>query len=527
MTARPDDRAERERRGRAKVLAIGVLGAAALGWLALRALPERGAEPTGETAALASGGVEAAVREQVPSVPLSVVAERLGSCASSSGPDCSGVVYFWTTEMPLSEQGIDEIRAAAARLGVTLDVVRSTELYPAQGKVPEGVASLAAELVRAGASLHAPSFIVHRGGALDRSAILGYKTADAYATLIEARLQGGAAASLSATPEDGSGAGEPGDASAAGEGTPAPAAAAPLTWKDFPLAGQPGAYFRWVPGRDVVAYEAGGRVYLLDLENGQNGTAPGFIDFVPTPDGSLFVTPGRRALEFYDAEQVFRASRAGRGREVAPVYSDPEMRDQYPSVGILSSSTQEGTTRTVYRVMTSWFDKVVFRDYEVRSGGGTSIVEPLADPVVACGALAFSIPIMAPSGREVAGRDEASAATKVFRLADDGGCQEATDVGLPTGKVAWNADNRRLAFAIPEGAVSDGSGVLFRGRGGTENAGIFVFDRRDGSRVRIEGSMDARRLAFPEFVGSDQVLFLIPPESPGNPPRFRLVCCLR
>jgi hypothetical protein len=201
------------------------------------------------------------------------------------------------------------------------------------------------------------------------------------------------------------------------------------------------------------------------------------------------------------------------------------MQDQYPSVGILSSATRGEETRTVYRVLTSWFDAVVFRDYEVVTSGGRSTVRPQGQPVTACRSFDFSIPIMAPNGREVAGRDEATSTTKLFRLADDGACTEIVDTRLPTGKVAWDPDSRRVAFAIPEGAVRDGSGTRFTGSRDQERAGIFVFDRTGGPVTRVEASMDARRLTFPEFVGRDQVVFLLPQERGGSS-RFRLVCCM-
>jgi hypothetical protein len=308
---------------------------------------------------------------------------------------------------------------------------------------------------------------------------------------------------------------------ALGSGSP------PTAVKDFSVAGTPGPYFRWVPGRDALAYEAAGQIYLLDLKSGERVTGPGYVDFVPTPDGRFFVTPGRnRALEFYDAEQVFTEARAGRGRAVRPFYVDDDMTDQYPSVGILSSTTRASETRTVYRVLTSWFDAVVFRDYEVVTTAGRSSVRPVGAPIEACRSLGFSTPIMAPSGREVAGRDESTATTKVFRLADDGGCQEVVNLNAPTGKVAWDAKSQRLAFAIPEGAVRAGSGPAWLGRTNAERAGMYVFDRRNGSVARVEASMEARRLTFPEWVGDDQIAFLLPGETRGGPGRIRLVCCL-
>ena len=126
----------------------------------------------------------------------------------------------------------------------------------------------------------------------------------------------------------------------------------------------------------------------------------------------------------------------------------------------------------------------------------------------------------------LAGRDEATATTKIFALADDGGCTEVVDLKAPTGKVAWDPEARRVAFAIPEGAVRDGSGVVWLGRTDRERAGMYVFDRRVSSAERVEASMDARRLTFPEWVGKDQVVFLLPPEGRGGSGRFRLVCCL-
>jgi hypothetical protein len=469
-------------------------------------------------------------------VTLSEVSDRLTSCATGgdiTDQECTGVLYFWSPEMPLSRMGIAEIASAARTLNLALDVVPSAELYPSAATTSDAASMLANALVAAGASVHTPAILLHRAGVLDESAIVGYKTAEAYASLIAERLRRSFARPSAAgtVPDDRTASASSRALVAAASGAPSDAASpsspSSISWRDFSISGTPGAYFRWVPGRNAVAYEAAGRIHLLDLETGDIATAPGFVDFVPTPDGRFFVTPARRrALEFYDADQVFEAARAGRGATVPPFYTDPEMTDQYPSVGILSSETRGRETRIVYRVLTSWFDNVVFRDYEVTSRNGRPTVRPLGAPVPACGSYQFSIPIMSQSGREVAGRDEATATTKIFALADDGGCRELADVRLPTGKVAWNPDGRRVAFAIPEGVVRDGSGTVGRGGAGDGTAGIFVFDRRDGSVTQVEASVNARRLNFPEFVGTDRVLFLVPREAPGGSSRFRLVCCM-
>jgi hypothetical protein len=200
------------------------------------------------------------------------------------------------------------------------------------------------------------------------------------------------------------------------------------------------------------------------------------------------------------------------------------MRDQYPSVGILSSVTEGESTRVVYRVLTSWFDRIVYRDYEALVGGGTAArVRPLGEPIVACPTV--SIPILSPDGKELAGRDEGTATTRIFALED--GCRPVDDLRVQSGKVAWAPDGKMLAFAIPRGAVRDGTGTLWVGGNDPEAAGIFLYRRGGGGLERVAGSENAHRIAFPEFVGSDSLAFQLSPTGARDEAVFRLICCTR
>lgn len=281
----------------------------------------------------------------------------------------------------------------------------------------------------------------------------------------------------------------------------------PVTFADYPAVGVPGAYFRWVPGRHTLAYEADGRVYLLDLEDGQNRIAPGFIDFVPTPDGRYFVTPAPRnaGLAFFEASEVFGAAYAGRPGDVRPIAVDDRMRDQYPSVGILA----QDETSVRYRVLTSWFEGLLYRDYEVRFGepGSASEVSPLGAPVVPCAGMALSTPIMSQDGTEVAAREEASGTTKIYRILPEGRCEEALALGMPTRKVAWHQSGRKLAFSTPRVRSETGRGA---------DPGIFVYDRDERRLTRIADSEGASQLAFPDFVGDDAVVFMVPDRNRGG-----------
>ena len=440
-------------------------------------------------------------------VPLPAAVDSLTSLgdvareAEACAPACWGIVYLWTPRMPLSRSGIPNVVEAARALGLRVTLMSTEELLDyAEGDHPSAGAGLplADAMLEAGVLTHAPALVVHAGGDVIGTAILGYKSADAYARLVASRLADGALARDLRAP------------TAFARSALPPAG--PQATVDFEAVGLPGAYFRWVPGTRLLAYESDRSIYLLDLADGESRVAPGWIDFVPTPDGRYFVTPGSGdgGLAFFDGREVLEATERGRSMAVEPIFTDLRMRDQYPSVGIL----EQGESRTLYRVLTSWFEGLVYRDYEVRvnSATGASIVRPAGEPIVPCAGYALSTPIMSQTGHEVAARDEATGTTKIFEILEGGSCREVLDLGAPTSKVAWHASGQKLAFATPR-----------RGRGGSGGEGIFVFDRQTGRTTSVPGSGGASRLAFPDFVGDASVVFLVPAAARAATSVFRVV----
>ena len=231
------------------------------------------------------------------------------------------------------------------------------------------------------------------------------------------------------------------------------------------------------------------------------------------------MTPGsgREGLRFYEAGEVFEAARANTPASVAPFFTDPQMRDQYPSVGIL----EQEESRVIYRVLTSWYDGIVYRDYEVQLDPGTDgpRVRPIGEPVTPCRETSLSTSIMSQDGLEVAARDESTGTTKIFRILTAGRCTEVVDLGIQTGKVAWHRTGRLLAFARPR--------VRRRGVVDESSQGIFLFDRDQQRLTRLGDSEGASPLAFPDFVGDDSVVFLVPSRSRGGSSVFRVVDGIR
>jgi hypothetical protein len=177
--------------------------------------------------------------------------------------------------------------------------------------------------------------------------------------------------------------------------------------------------------------------------------------------------------------------------------------------------------------MTSWFDRVVIRDYESRIvSSGVLALRPAGDVVHACRGRQLSLPVISPNGAGFAARDEMSGTTKLFRLSGDGACEELVDLGIQTGKVAWDPAGLRVSFSIPRGVVRDGSRVLWEAASSTgEEAGVFVFDPGRQLISRVSGSDGVASLAFPEFVGRDTVVFLLA-SADGERSVLRIVCCL-
>ncbi len=412
---------------------------------------------------------------------------RIRECA----PACSGIVYFWSDRMPLSRLGVANVAEAADNLGIGLALVDIDEVHDYAHRdrnENDPPIPLIEAMLRAGVLAHAPALVVHKGGELVGHAILGYKTSDTYEEMIARRLSG---------PPTGSDATDPPFFAGTFELTPQ----SRLPFTDYEAVDVPGAYFRWVPGRRALAYESGRRFYLLDLVDGESRVAAGYIDLIPSPDGRYFVTQGptNRGLTFYDADEVFEASGTNRSGAVEPIFRDGRMRDMYPSVGIL----QRDESGTRYRVLTSWLRGIAYRDYDIRVDPRSSVtVRPVGEPVVPCGGMSLSTPMLSPDGLEVAARDEATGTTKIFRILASGRCQEVIDFGVPTGKVAWHQSGRKLVFATPHVPF------IWGGIDG-EEGGIFVFARDERRLTRVPDAEGASPLAFPDFVGDESVAFLV------------------
>ena len=435
---------------------------------------------------------------------LGALARRLADCEPSR--PCKHLVYVRSDAMPLSVRGVPEIVEASRALGVPLTILPAHALFEPADETTLDALRMA--LVEAGATVHFPAVVVMDTGAPVGNALVGFKPAEIYESMLGPRLetleQGAATGGLMAT-------------------------VAPVVGNvperdvqllaTYPLPSRPGAFFRRAPGTRYISFDLGRVVYLHHLESNERFSAPGQLDFVPSPDGAFFVTPGARyaGLQFYSARQIFRQGTQGNARALDPLVVDETLRDEYPSVGILDR--EEDGSRVRYRVLTAWREGAQYRDYEFKfdTTGEITDIQSLNRKTAACQDLQLSLPILSKDGREMSARDERTGTTKVFRLGPNGACREVFDSGMQTTKATFNYDGALLACGSRDGE---------RTRLGDPRPAIYVVDRRTGETTRIPEST-SKSLTIPEFVGPDSLLFLVAGSRANDPSELRLVCCVR
>ena len=422
--------------------------------------------------------------------------------------ECLVLVYVWSSVMPLSTEGILEVRAAADSTGARLILLPAAALQDfvngrsLLSRIRHSVAGKdltrrVQDMIAAGATVHYPALLVFVGGQLHGSGILGYKTRAAYPPLIRQRVA--QAVEFSSTRH-------------MHQSESSPTLSSTGRYSDIPVSGNPGGYFKVIPTWGTLSFSDASGVHLVDLKSRTTVRGPGYIDLIPDPNGELFVTPQREhgGLEFYNVADVMRARAEGTSARVLPLFVDHEMRDYYPSIGIIHARYQQGQRVGVYRVMLSWYTGAIFRDYKVtHRGHQPHRVEPAGKPTQVCPGRRVSLPIISPTGQHVAVRDEETATTRIYYLLPNGECRLSIDTKLSTGKVAWHSTGTTIAFAIPRGVVKDGTSILWEDkRSSSELAGVFVYDLRNKDIIRVSGSETVNRLTFPDFVNDSSIIFL-------------------
>jgi hypothetical protein len=367
--------------------------------------------------------------------------------------------YSVSPSMPLSVEGLKEIRFAATALHATLVPLADP------GAMPGELLSLGEPQIRyqkssrlrdLGIQLHYPSVLVSNDYKVVGAPIAGFKTRSGYVTLLSDLLK--------------------------------------LPWKEgfqiygeVPLPLAMNAFFKPVYGTTFIA--SGSTItsnYLFNLETLDTFEIPGRGDPGPSPDaGFVTILNGGLGLQWYSTEDVISGKRR-------LLLSDPGLRT-YQSLGQLSPSR--------YRVLGALSSStnpagLIVRDFEstVAEGGGRTLA-PLSEWRAVCEGKRISIPMMSKTGHLLSGNFDGT--LRVFRIGPNATeCAEVFDTKMVTGKADFNREDTALLYVSRAASAETGVAVDT----------IFLADLRTRTVTPIYSSASSEGLAFPGFMSPDRVV---------------------
>jgi len=212
-----------------------------------------------------------------------------------------------------------------------------------------------------------------------------------------------------------------------------------------PIGEAPNYFTKITPDGKYMCYITSRGNFMLDLKNPSTRLhLTGDYDPVPTPpdaSGQYRITIPYDGLQFFDSKPLTSKMQPGKEVDVSSVqnvYRDQQNDENYQSVGVLTKTE----TKTVYRVLTGGLNVV---DYDT-SAKPWKVLRRLND--VCQGAQKLRLPMLSKDGKMLSTYDSRTGTTKIFEIRDDGTCSELVDLGMPTGKVEFSYDNRKIVFHV-------------------------------------------------------------------------------
>lgn len=367
--------------------------------------------------------------------------------------------YSVSPAMPLSVEGLKEVRRAAEALHATLvmvaDPAASTSQIESFGD--SGIRyQKSGRLRNQGIELHYPSLIVADNHKVSGPPIAGYKTYPGYVTLVSNLLK--------------------------------------LPWTEgFELSDQVAlprpmaAFFKPVYGTDFIVSGNAGPNYLFNLRTKDvfNIAHLDWGDPGPTPDGEFVTLLGTMGLSWYSMPDILT-------NKSAPLLWDPGLRT-YQSVAQLSPTT--------YRVLGAVSSSsnptgLIVRDYKaIRRDAGGKTVTPTNEWHAVCDDKQISIPMMSKTSRFLSGSYQGT--LRIFRLGLDATeCEEVFDTQLVAGKADFSRDDQFIIY------VARSQNPDTRETVDT----IYLADLRKATTKPIFYGDFRSHLAFPGFMSNDRIV---------------------
>ncbi|MDR3477029.1 MAG: hypothetical protein P4M14_03255 [Gammaproteobacteria bacterium] len=377
------------------------------------------------------------------------------------------IFYFVSGGMPLSMPGLKNTLEVAKIMGYEVQPLNDpVEPIRSWGGQSIPIAVPASYTSAAGVPLHFPIILVYKNGHPCGPAIPGYKSLKGYQEIISLYDQQCESSRKTIQSQ--------------------------LVVHHFhtaniiletPIPRENIAYYFKPINNDWVTYHASKQVYFFNRKTGTEFMTPGQFDSVPTPDAQFLTIPA--PLRFFSLAKIWADPH--NATNLQPDFSDPNMKDEYQSIGIVNDSQSIRT----YRVATAWIAAVGFRDYSLNKETGD--ITPENQPKTVCKGFPLSLPMLSKNGLMLGGHSNGDAFTKIVSIGASGAeCKLVQDLGFKTGKVAFSHDGDQVAFVTKDGDAIN----------------AYVYNLKTKSLTLLMTVSEAKNeyIVFPDFLPNGNVL---------------------
>jgi hypothetical protein len=374
------------------------------------------------------------------------------------------IFYSFSTGMPLSVDGLKEIRSAATDLNAQVILLADPSSPDEDLRAVTGAPiryQKSGKLREMGLQLHYPSLVVANNHKVVGDRIDGFKSRTGYVTLISDLLK--------------------------------------LSWKEtfhvsatVSLPRPMNDFFKPLYGTDFIISGNSTPSYLLNLRTNGSFDLPNddWGDPGPTPDGQFITLLGFDGLAWFSVSDILTTADPS---QLAQLLKDPGLVT-YQSVGFLASTS---LYRALGAVSSSTNPtRLIFRDYEKRyRADGKPAIAPVREWQPVCDGKRISIPMMSKTGLYLSGTHEGT--LKIFRIGTDAkSCEQVLDTKAVTGKADFSADDRSILYLSRTENPTTRKSV----------DAIFLTDLARNEKKAIYYAADGTQLAFPGFISPDRIV---------------------
>jgi hypothetical protein len=156
-----------------------------------------------------------------------------------------------------------------------------------------------------------------------------------------------------------------------------------------------------------------------------------------------------------------------------------------------------------YRAVTD-ADGASYIDMELTGTAAHPVVTPVGVVTKTCSNQNFTLPMLSKDGTEIAGMDGVSNTSKIWKINSDGTCTEELDLGIPTGKVDFSFDNKKLVFHVTASHLD--AAEYPSNRSAADAIDVYTYDRASKKFSKISQDRD-RSSYFPVWKRNGTIVY--------------------